>query len=105
LAEKRARWDKPQDFVLGAHALPTVLSDEARWARVNDPLQAMMQVDIEGYLTDDILVKVDRASMAAALMLVEPADVPGLAHALASRPAEPRGRRSQVLSLGGAAVS
>jgi hypothetical protein len=83
-----------------------VLSDEARWARVNDPLQAMMQVDIEGYLTDDILVKVDRASMAAALMLVEPADVPGLAHALASRPAEPmRGRRSQVLSLGGAAVS
>jgi asparagine synthetase B (glutamine-hydrolysing) len=44
-----------------------VLSDEARWARVDDPLQAMMQVDIEGYLTDDILVKVDRASMAVAL--------------------------------------
>ena len=67
LAQKRANWDDPQDFVPGAHALPTVLSDEARWASVDDPLQAMMQVDIEGYLTDDILVKVDRASMAVAL--------------------------------------
>ena len=67
MAQKRANWDEPQDFVPGAHALPTVLSDEARWARVGDPLQAMMQVDIEGYLTDDILVKVDRASMAVAL--------------------------------------
>jgi asparagine synthase (glutamine-hydrolysing) len=67
LAEKRANWDEPQDFVPGAHALPTVLSDEGRRARVDDPLQAMMQVDIEGYLTDDILVKIDRASMAVAL--------------------------------------
>jgi hypothetical protein len=97
LAGEAGEWDKPQDFVVGAHALPTVLSDEARWARVNDPLQAMMQVDIEGYLTDDIL-KVDRASMAVPLMLVEPADVPGLAHALASwragGRADARGRRS-----------
>jgi asparagine synthase (glutamine-hydrolysing) len=67
LAGKRTNWDVSQDFVPGARPLPTVLDDETRWARVDDPLQAMQQVDIEGYLTDDILVKVDRASMGVAL--------------------------------------
>ena len=52
---------------LGAGPLATVLTDPGRWARVDDPLQAMQLADIEGYLTDDILVKVDRASMAVAL--------------------------------------
>jgi asparagine synthase (glutamine-hydrolysing) len=67
LAQKRTNCDRADDFVLGASPLPTVLTDEARWARTDDPLQAMLQVDIEGYLTDDIMVKVDRASMAVAL--------------------------------------
>ena len=54
-------------WCIGAAPLATVLTDHSRWARVDDPLQAMQLADIEGYLTDDILVKVDRASMAVAL--------------------------------------
>jgi len=67
LAEKRANWDRPEEFVPGTRLPPVVLTDPARWANVDDPLQSMLQADIEGYLTDDILVKVDRASMAVAL--------------------------------------
>lgn len=67
LADKRAHWHRPETLVQGARPLPDVLTDSLRHARVDDPLQAMQQVDIEGYLTDDILVKVDRASMAVAL--------------------------------------
>jgi asparagine synthase (glutamine-hydrolysing) len=67
LAEKRSHWDTLGELVPGARDLPFVLSDPGRWADVGDPLQVMMQADMEGYMTDDILVKVDRASMAVAL--------------------------------------
>lgn len=67
LAAKRSAWDRPDLLVLGARDLPTVLTDGQRQADGLDPLKAMQQVDIEGYLVDDILVKVDRASMAVAL--------------------------------------
>ncbi|MBK8174912.1 MAG: asparagine synthase (glutamine-hydrolyzing) [Rhodospirillales bacterium] len=67
LAEKRAHWDRAADLVPGAQPLAWVMNDPERWVDADDPLQAMMQADIEGYMTDDILVKVDRASMAVAL--------------------------------------
>lgn len=67
LAGKRSAWDRPELLVLGARDLPTVLTDGQRQADGLDALKAMQQVDIEGYLVDDILVKVDRASMAVAL--------------------------------------
>ncbi len=54
-------------FVPGAVDPVTPLSDPACWAQVKDPLFAMLHYDYTGYLPDDILVKVDRASMAVGL--------------------------------------
>ena len=54
-------------FVSGAVTPATPLSDPSYWADVQDPLLAMLHYDYTGYLPDDILVKVDRASMAVGL--------------------------------------
>jgi len=54
-------------LVLGGEAAPSVLDRPELWAEVSDPLQGLMHLDFVGYLPDDILVKVDRASMAASL--------------------------------------
>lgn len=54
-------------FVPGAIDPHTPLSDPAQWADVQDPLIAMLHYDYLNYLSDDILVKVDRASMGVSL--------------------------------------
>jgi|AntAceMinimDraft_11_1070367.scaffolds.fasta_scaffold00086_3 asparagine synthase (glutamine-hydrolysing) len=54
-------------FVSGAVNPATPLSDPSYWADVKDPLLAMLHYDYTTYLPDDILVKVDRASMAVGL--------------------------------------
>jgi asparagine synthase (glutamine-hydrolysing) len=54
-------------FLSGAVDPATPLSDPSYWADVQDPLLAMLHYDYTGYLPDDILVKVDRASMAVGL--------------------------------------
>jgi len=54
-------------FVPDAVDPSTPLSDPGYWANVEDPLFAMLHYDYTGYLPDDILVKVDRASMAVSL--------------------------------------
>jgi asparagine synthase (glutamine-hydrolysing) len=54
-------------FVPGAVDPATPLSDPSYWADVKDPLFGMLHYDYTGYLPDDILVKVDRASMAVGL--------------------------------------
>ena len=55
------------EFVVGAVPVPTVLTDPCRWANVSEPIQAMLHLDLVDYLADDILVKVDRASMVVGL--------------------------------------
>jgi asparagine synthase (glutamine-hydrolysing) len=55
--------------VVGA-ALPS--HDRAAWPALADPVELMMYLDFTGYLADDILVKVDRASMATSLEAREP---------------------------------
>tara|TARA_B110000240_G_C13378130_1_gene401263 strand:- start:184 stop:951 length:768 start_codon:yes stop_codon:yes gene_type:complete len=45
----------------------TILTNKTMWPHHNDPVLNMMLIDTLCYLPDDILVKVDRASMAASL--------------------------------------
>jgi len=71
-------WD-PESVVLKATEPPTVLTDHGQWADVPDFTQRMMFLDQASYLPDDILAKVDRASMAVSLE----ARVPLLDHRVA----------------------
>ncbi len=62
-----SHWKAPASVVLGASEPVTVLTDRSHWASVGDFRQQMMFLDTVTYLPDDILVKVDRASMAVSL--------------------------------------
>ena len=67
LANKFNKCLAVDQFVSGAVSPATPLTDPAYWADVEDPLLSMLHYDYTGYLPDDILVKVDRASMAVGL--------------------------------------
>jgi len=58
----------PSSLVLGGHEPPTILSEaDPDWPATGDFRDRMMYLDMRSYLPDDILVKVDRASMAVSL--------------------------------------
>jgi asparagine synthase (glutamine-hydrolysing) len=61
-----------RDVVLGGSEPPISLTDRTRWPRLSDPIERMMYFDQVSYLPDDILTKVDRASMAISLEAREP---------------------------------
>jgi len=71
-------WPHPDSVVLGAHEPRTLIGDARLAARVPEALERMMLVDTLTYLPDDILTKMDRASMAVSLE----ARVPLLDHRL-----------------------
>jgi asparagine synthase (glutamine-hydrolysing) len=58
---------KDHSVVLGASERGTPLTDSSAWPRISGSAQRMMFLDLVSYLPDDILVKVDRASMAVGL--------------------------------------
>jgi asparagine synthase (glutamine-hydrolysing) len=60
-------WNFPTEVVLNAKELPALLTQSSDWARLADASQRMMFLDLATYLPDDILVKVDRASMGVSL--------------------------------------
>jgi asparagine synthase (glutamine-hydrolysing) len=60
-------WSDPTAVVLGASELPTTLTQGNQWAAVPDFIRRMMFLDSITYLPDDILVKLDRASMGVSL--------------------------------------
>jgi len=62
-----SHWDLPEEVVVGAREPLTVLTDPRRWAKLSDFTLQMMFIDLVSYLPDDILTKVDRASMAVGL--------------------------------------
>lgn len=59
-------WKRPLDVVPGAREAPTPFTDASRWVAF-DAMRQMMYLDLITYLPDDILVKLDRASMAVSL--------------------------------------
>ncbi len=66
-ASRRARIQRSDQLVLRARPVPSGLTDPSGWAEVSDPLLGMMLVDFTTYMADDILTKVDRASMGVSL--------------------------------------
>ncbi|HYL32826.1 MAG TPA: asparagine synthase (glutamine-hydrolyzing) [Stellaceae bacterium] len=60
-------WDNPDAIVRGGAEPKGLLWDESLAARVPDPVERMQYLDTLTYLPDDILTKVDRASMAVSL--------------------------------------
>jgi asparagine synthase (glutamine-hydrolysing) len=62
-----SHWDHPDRVVRGAHEPLTLTHDTAAWPQLGSLAEQMMVVDALTYLPDDVLVKVDRASMAVSL--------------------------------------
>jgi len=62
-----SQWKQPERVVIGGLEPVTLLSDRRHWANLPDFTQQMMYLDLMTYLPDDILTKVDRASMAVSL--------------------------------------
>ena len=67
VALRHARCQRIQDYVLHAEETTCLLTNPRDWAAVSNHLQGMMHLDFVTFLTDDILVKVDRASMSVNL--------------------------------------
>jgi asparagine synthase (glutamine-hydrolysing) len=62
-----SHWDNPEAVVYGSREAGSVLTDPSRWPDLKDFTLRMMYLDSMSYLPDDILVKVDRASMSVGL--------------------------------------
>ncbi len=62
-----SHWTNPDDVVLGSQEPVTALNNPAQWPALPDFLHFMMYADLVTYLPDDILVKLDRASMGVSL--------------------------------------
>src|SRR5690606_3828314 len=62
-----SHWTNPDSVVIGGHEPDTVLTGLRPDLSGLDPVERMMALDLVTYLPDDILTKVDRASMAVSL--------------------------------------
>ena len=62
-----SHWTNPNALVLDSGEPPTFARDHANWALADGIENRMMYLDGVTYLPDDILTKVDRASMGASL--------------------------------------
>jgi len=62
-----SHWKRPGDIVKGGTEPLTKFTDKSKSTSLQDPVSRMMYLDTVTYLPDDILTKVDRASMAVGL--------------------------------------
>jgi len=62
-----SHWKDPESLVRGSKEPETPLTDRSNWPAIPDFTRWMMYMDLITYLPDDILAKVDRASMAVSL--------------------------------------
>lgn len=62
-----SRWRSPMALVVNSRELPTALTNSECTPDLSGFVQRMMYFDLMTYLPDDILVKVDRASMGVGL--------------------------------------
>ncbi|NEO32414.1 MAG: asparagine synthase (glutamine-hydrolyzing) [Symploca sp. SIO3C6] len=62
-----SHWKQPEALVLGSSEPLTALTNPQHWTNLPAFTQRMMYLDTVTYLPDDILVKVDRATMAVSL--------------------------------------
>src|SRR5690606_29311922 len=62
-----SHWNDPASIVIGAQEPQTLLTSPASWPKADSFQHWMMAMDMQTYMADDILVKVDRAAMASSL--------------------------------------
>ncbi len=91
-----SHWTVPTEVVPGSVEPPTLISDPSQWARLANITQHMMALDTLTYLPDDILTKVDRASMAVSLEARVPLLAPALVEFAWSLPLDMKVRGSQT---------
>jgi len=62
-----SHWPNADEVVVGAEERPTAFTNSNHWPSLGGAFPGMMYLDLVTYLPDDILVKVDRASMGVSL--------------------------------------
>lgn len=62
-----SHWKDPEEIVFGATEYPTPVTDRLARPALSDFIHLMMYLDLVTYLPEDILTKVDRASMGVGL--------------------------------------
>lgn len=65
-------WKDTSRLVIDSSEPPTYFSDPSKWPNLNNFTEKMMCVDAVTYLPDDVLIKVDRASMRVSLEIRNP---------------------------------
>ncbi len=62
-----SQWREPETIVVNGREPATALTSPEKWVELPEFARRMMYLDLVTYLPDDILTKVDRASMATSL--------------------------------------
>ena len=62
-----SHWQQPNDIIIDGSEPSTLINTQSAWPETDSFQHSMMAMDAQTYMTDDILVKVDRAAMANSL--------------------------------------